>query len=85
MEVDIIPPMAAFMDCLAHASSVAAHPLQYPLMRLGLYPGRRRYRRNFDTLYKFHKGASRPPLCATPSAHGPVTLAVRCACIWNRQ
>lgn len=66
LEVDMTPPMAAFSDCLAHASSIAAHPAMLPLMRCGLYPGRRRYRRNFDTLYAFHEG---PPLslsAATP-------------------
>ena len=70
MEVDIIPPMAVFTDCLAHASSVAAHPLQFSLLCLGLYPGRRRYRRNFETLYNFHKGTHAPsphpdPPCKT--------------------
>eukprot|EP00892_Ulva_mutabilis_P010423 jgi/Ulvmu1/7753/UM039_0061.1 len=54
LEVDMTPPVAVVANCLAHASSVAAHPLQYPLLRLGIYPGRRRMRRNFDTLYAFH-------------------------------
>eukprot|EP00892_Ulva_mutabilis_P010425 jgi/Ulvmu1/7755/UM039_0063.1 len=54
LEVDMTPPMAEFADCLAHASSVSAHPIMLRLLRLGLSPGRRRFRHNFATLYAFH-------------------------------
>ena len=56
-EVDVIPPMAAMSDSLAHVNSVAAHPNQLRLLRLGLYPGRDRFQRNFDALYAFNQGA----------------------------
>ena len=78
MEVDLIPPMAEFSDCLAHASSVAAHPLQFPLLRLGLYPGRRRYRHNFDTLYSFHEGPA-PPSLFLPTASVRTPSPFTCA------
>eukprot|EP00892_Ulva_mutabilis_P006221 jgi/Ulvmu1/3971/UM181_0005.1 len=52
--VDARPPIAALHDTLDHSSATAAHPLMFPLLRLGLYPGFRRYRRNWDALYNFH-------------------------------
>ena len=57
LEVDIMPRMDVIADALDHANTVAAHPLQFRLLRRGLTPGYRRYRRNFDHLYEFHKGA----------------------------
>ena len=67
-------PVEALMDTLTQASATSAHPALHRLLRWGLFPGFRRYRRNWSALYAFHCGA--PCLvvhATTPSA--PVTLS----------
>eukprot|EP00892_Ulva_mutabilis_P006218 jgi/Ulvmu1/3969/UM181_0003.1 len=54
LKVDRVLPAAAMHDVLQQIEEVAAHPVQYALLRRRLYPGYRRYRRNFKTLYKFN-------------------------------
>lgn len=56
LEVDMMPPLDALNDALQQASVVSAHPAQYQLLKRGLYPGARRYRRNWKALYDFHYG-----------------------------
>eukprot|EP00892_Ulva_mutabilis_P006220 jgi/Ulvmu1/3970/UM181_0004.1 len=70
--VDAKPPVV-LEDTLEHASATSAHPLMFPLLRLGLYPGFRRYRRNWDALYNFHCGVVREIFGKAPP-EGSTTL-----------
>ena len=71
MGVDRRPPVRVLEDTLEHSSATSALPIIFPLLRCRLYPGYRRYRRNFDALYAFQCGALRsrvrPPRAATVS------------------
>eukprot|EP00892_Ulva_mutabilis_P010420 jgi/Ulvmu1/7750/UM039_0058.1 len=71
--VDARPPLAALHDTLDHSSATSAHPLMFPLLRLGLYPGLRRYRRNWDALYNFQCGVVREIFGKAPP-EGSTTL-----------
>lgn len=58
MGLDQTPPLAALEDTLSHASATSIHPAQFQLLKRRLYPGYRRYRRNWQALYDFYSGAS---------------------------
>lgn len=59
MEVDRIPPLDAIGPLMRQANAASAHPALFALLKSGLHPGSRRYRRNFNALYTFNCGASR--------------------------
>eukprot|EP00892_Ulva_mutabilis_P004477 jgi/Ulvmu1/2400/UM133_0001.1 len=49
-----IAPLDALEDTMEQVTAVAAHPLHYQLLRRGLLPGYRRYRRNWQALHDYH-------------------------------
>ena len=68
LEVDLVLPAKIMHDIMEQIEEVGAHPLQYHLLKRGLYPGHRRYRQNFEALYKFNCGARQ---AATHQRHPP--------------
>lgn len=69
LETESVAPFEAVYDTMAHVTAISGHPLFYKLLKRGLMPGYRRYRRNWRRQHAYHCGAA----LASISMHGPYT------------